>query len=125
MIKNNTDLEEVSFKNEIVYKSRVGSYLTKAFYIGSLVSVGLFFTSCEVGFVATEPVYVEHARPPQPSNMHIWVDGDWMYSRQTHSYSRRDGYWEKPHRGQTYVQGRWQSSPRGMHWSQGRWQRSR
>ena len=91
--------------------------------MASLLGVGLLFKSCIGGYIATEPVYVQSPRPPQPSNLHIWIDGDWTWSRQTHTYVQRNGYWEKPRPNRTYVAGYWQTSPKGRYWKSGHWQK--
>jgi hypothetical protein len=98
--------------------------LKKFIYIIGFVGIVLLANSCALGFVSTEPVYVESARPARPSNMHIWIDGDWVYNRQSHIYARNNGYWEMPSQNRTYVSGRWQSGPQGKYWEKGRWQRN-
>jgi len=56
----------------------------------SLAGMLMLLSSCTTtGYVASEPVYVEYARPAPPSKLHIWVDGDWVYNRQTSVYVRR------------------------------------
>jgi len=99
--------------------------LKKFFYLICLTGTGLFFTGCEMGYVATEPTYTENVRPAQPSNLHVWVDGDWVYSRQTHGYVRNNGYWQQPSQGRSYVSGHWQTTPKGHYWTKGHWQRNR
>lgn len=103
--------------------STIRKHVKKAIYITSLVGVGLLFNSCIGGYIATEPTYVEISRPPQPSNSHIWIDGDWFWSSQTHTYVQRNGYWEQPRPNHTYVAGNWQTSPKGRYWKSGHWQR--
>ena len=97
--------------------------LKKLIFISSIAGVGLFFNGCAAGYVATEPSYVEYSRPQRPSDMHIWVDGDWAFNRQTHAYVQRNGYWAAPSQGRVYVSGQWQSTPRGKYWSKGHWQK--
>jgi hypothetical protein len=104
--------------------ARVGRNLRKFIILTSLAGIGLFFNGCMGGYIITEPAYtVVSVRPPQPSNVHIWIDGDWAWNYQTHAYVQKTGYWERPRQGQTYVSGHWQSSPRGKYWVTGRWQR--
>ena len=43
----------------------------------SLLVTIFFFAGCEGAYVATEPTYIVPARPQQPSQQHIWIDGDW------------------------------------------------
>lgn len=115
--------EPESGMTETVNTYKTGSRLRKLFYVTSLAGLGLCFNACTSGYVATEPTYVESVRPARPSTMHIWVDGNWVYSRQNHNYRHNDGYWTKPSHGRTYIQGHWQSSPRGQYWVTGHWQR--
>ena len=103
--------------------TRFSKNLKKIVYISSLAAIGLFFNGCVGGYVATEPTYVEYSRPPQPSNLHIWIDGDWAWNNQTHVYVQRAGYWEKPRQGQNFVAGHWNTTPRGRNWTKGHWQR--
>lgn len=102
---------------------KVGRHLKKIIFLTSLVGMGLIFNACSVGYVATEPAYVEYSRPQQPSKLHVWIDGDWVYSSQTHTYAQKHGRWERPNQGRTYVSGHWQSTPRGKYWVAGSWQR--
>jgi hypothetical protein len=111
--------------NESGFNTKIGKNLKRFIYISSLAGMGLFFNSCIGGYVTTEPTYVEIARPVRPSNLHIWVDGNWVYSRHTHSYARNEGSWQQPVRGRTYVSGHWQTSAKGHSWTPGYWQRQR
>ena len=98
--------------------------MKKFIYLTGLAGILFLLKSCNTtGYVATEPTYVEIARPERPSNLHIWIDGDWVYSRQTHTYMRKNGYWARPNHGRTYVSGHWQLTPRGRYWIPGHWQR--
>lgn len=98
--------------------------MKKFFYLAILAVVMLVLNACStMGYVSTEPAYVEYTRPARPSNLHIWIDGDWAYSRQSHQYVRKNGYWQKPSRGRTYVSGSWQRTPQGLRWESGHWQR--
>lgn len=96
----------------------------KLIYLTSLAGIGLFLNSCTAGYVATEPSYVEYSRPQRPSELHIWVDGDWSFNRQTHSYVQQNGYWAAPNPGRVYVSGKWQTTPKGKYWSKGHWQKN-
>lgn len=102
---------------------KVCGHLKKYVYIIGLVGTGLFLNSCMAGYVATEPSYTEYSRPPQPSNLHVWVGGDWAWSNQNHAYVQRPGYWAPQRQNRTYVSGYWQASSRGKHWVAGRWQK--
>ena len=88
----------------------------------SLVITAFCFMSCaETGYVSMEPTYVEIERPMQPSNAHIWIDGDWIWQGQSRSYTRNQGHWDKPRNGRSYTQGHWESNGRGHHWISGKW----
>jgi len=96
----------------------------KFVYITSLAGIGLFFNGCMAGYVATEPTYSEYSRPQRPSDLHVWIDGDWVFNRQTQVYVQRNGYWMQPQQNRVYVSGHWQTTPRGKYWSKGRWQKN-
>jgi hypothetical protein len=116
-IAQNTGTKEFSFVSRIVKN------LKKIVIIGSLAGMGLLLNSCAVGYVDTEPAYVEYNRPAQPSSVHVWVNGYYAYNHRSHIYVQKHGYWHKPNKS-TYVQGHWQSSPRGSYWVNGTWQRN-
>ena len=97
--------------------------MKKVIYFICLAGMGLFLNSCIAGYIATEPGYVEYARPMRPSEQHIWIDGDWGWNNQTHVYVQRAGYWDRPRQGQSFVSGHWQSTPKGKSWSKGHWQK--
>jgi len=103
--------------------SKIGNYLKKFMYMTGFAGIALCFSACVPGYIATEPAYVENIRPLQPSPLHIWIDGDWLFNRQSHTYVQKVGYWEKPNQHRTYVSGHWQKSPRGNYWTAGHWQR--
>jgi len=103
--------------------TKVGGRIKRIIFLTSLTGIGLFFTACTAGYVATEPSYVEYSRPQRPSERHVWVDGDWAFNRQTHVYVQRNGHWQSPVQGRTYISGQWQTAPRGKYWSKGRWQK--
>ena len=105
--------------------AKLGKHLKKFIYLIPLVGIPICFDSCIPGYILSEPVYVEHARPPQPSNFHIWIDGDWVYHPQAHAYVKKEGYWKKPAPNRTYVSGYWQTTQRGHSWSPGHWQNQR
>jgi hypothetical protein len=105
---------------------KVGGYLKKIICLtglACLLGIGLFFNGCMAGYVATEPSYMQYDRPPQPSNLYVWIDGDWAWNNQSHVYVQKNGYWTKPRQNQTYVSGHWQASPKGKSWVRGHWQK--
>jgi hypothetical protein len=107
-----------------IYSQVKSNVMKKLIYLTSLVGMGLFVNSCSLGYVSTEPVYVENVRPARPSNMHIWIDGDWVYNRQTNAYARNAGYWEMQRQNRSYVSGQWQNGTRGKYWQRGHWQKN-
>jgi hypothetical protein len=118
--------EQFSDTTEINAVAKAGNRLRRIFYISSLATLALCFNACtSTGYVETEPVYVEYVRPPQPSNIHIWINGDWVYSRQDRAFKQKSGYWYKPNHSHSYVPGHWQSSPQGLYWAPGHWQKNR
>jgi P pilus assembly chaperone PapD len=98
--------------------------MKKIIFAASFAFMLLTLGSCtSQGYVSSEPTYIEYERPNRPSNLHIWIDGDWVYNRQTKVYVRQNGHWQKSSRNRTYVAGRWQSTPMGLVWQTGHWQR--
>lgn len=97
--------------------------MKKIILIGILAVVAVSLNSCLMGYVASEPAYVEYSRPARPNSTYIWIDGDYSWNVQSHSYVQRNGYWERPRPNQTYRAGSWQQTPKGKTWSKGRWQK--
>ena len=84
----------------------------------------LTFNSCVGEYVAAEPLYDDvYNRPASPGTEYIWIDGDWLWNRQTHVYMHEHGYWARPKPGRSYETGHWESEPRGKFWVKGRWNR--
>jgi hypothetical protein len=135
-MKNNEELES-NFQDTLVPElksgiteisavTKVGRQMRKIFYIVSLTGIGLCINACtSTGYVSTEPAYVEYSRPAQPSNLHVWINGDWVYNQQNHAYVQKNGYWEKPRHNREYMSGHWQTSPQGTYWVSGHYQRNR
>jgi hypothetical protein len=99
-------------------------YFKNLAYLTGLAGIILCSNACmTMGYVDTEPSYVIHSRPPQPSNLHIWIDGDWGWNRTSHAYVQKSGYWHKPVKSRTYNSGHWQASPKGHSWTRGSWKR--
>jgi hypothetical protein len=98
--------------------AKIGKHMKKSVYLVCLAGLGLFFNSCATGGYIT---YQESARPARPSNVHIWINGDWIFNNQTNTYVQNTGYWDKPEKDRTFVPGRWESTPRGHHWQPGHW----
>jgi hypothetical protein len=121
-VKDAIKLEPLLNSKESSLIARVGKPVKTFIYVTSLVGIGLLFNACMAGYVATEPVYMETARPARHSDGQIWINGDWSYNRQTRVYVQPTGYWQNPNRGRTYVSGHWQSTPRGKYWAKGHWQ---
>ena len=78
--------------------------MKKLIFLSGLMVMALFFSNCGPSYVSAEPTYIENARPPRPTNTHIWVDGNWVWNRRAHTYVHRNGYWVVPNRGRTYIQ---------------------
>jgi len=103
---------------------KVGKHVKKLIFITSLGGLAFIVQSCVPAYVEIEPTTtVEFVRPARPSNVHIWIEGGWVYSSRSHSYVQRNGHWDRPRQGRTYVPGNWESTPRGHKWKQGQWQK--
>lgn len=102
---------------------RAARYIKIITYTVLLFGIGIVFNSCMGGYVASEPAYVDYARPQRQYDNQIWIDGDWGWNSQTHVYVQKAGYWDRPRQGQRYVAGSWQTTPRGKSWSKGHWQK--
>ena len=104
--------------------SKFGRQLKKIIFLTGLAGIALSFNACMTsGYVTTEPGYVEYSRPPQPSNLHVWVNNDWGWNRSSHVYVQKKGYWQQPAQGRTYVSGHWTVTPKGHTWAPGRWKK--
>jgi hypothetical protein len=103
--------------------SKIRGKVRMLFFMAGLAGMGFFMNSCVAGYVGSEPIYVESFRPTAPSNVHVWIDGDWGWNFQRHVYVQKTGYWVKPRQGQAFVSGSWKSTPNGKSWSKGHWQR--
>jgi hypothetical protein len=57
----------------------------------------------------------------RPSSYHVWVDGEWIYTRGEYRY--QPGYWTRPARGMQYVAGHWEIARKGWYWEPGYWAR--
>jgi hypothetical protein len=124
--QNTITPELLSGITEISTIANGGRRMRKIFYIVCLAGIGISFNACmSTGYVETEPAYVEYSRPPQPSNNHIWINGDWQYNQQNHAYIQKNGYWEKPSNRRTHVSGHWEKSPQGSYWVSSHYERNR
>jgi hypothetical protein len=103
--------------------ARVGKYMKIFSYLVLFTGIAVVLNSCMGGYVASEPAYVDYARPQRQYDNQIWIDGDWGWNSQTHVYVQKAGYWDKPRQGQSYVAGSWQTTQRGKSWSKGHWQK--
>jgi hypothetical protein len=104
--------------------SKSGRPLKQIAYVTGLAGILFCFNGCfSTGYVTTEPVYVQHSRPAQPSTLHVWIDGDWGWNRSNKNYVQRNGYWKKPSQNKTYVTGSWKVTPKGHAWSKGHWKK--
>jgi hypothetical protein len=103
------------------FGNKFGSNLKKIAFVASLAGAALLFNSCSAGYVASEPAYMQYDRPSRPNEYAIWIDGDWNWSSRSQQYYQKNGYWDSPRHGQTYMSGYWQSTPKGKTWSKGHW----
>jgi hypothetical protein len=125
-IQNTITLKSVSVITEINAVTKVGRQMRKIFFIASIAGIGLSINACtSTGYVETEPSYVEYNRPPQPSTIYIWRNGDWKYNQQNRVYVQKSGYWEKPSHRRTHVAGHWESNTRGSYWVPSYYERNR
>ena len=93
-------------------------------YLFIFTAAAALLSSCEVGWVATEPSYeFEIERPVSPGVGYVWIDGGWRWDHDTHNYIREPGYWARQRHNSTYSKGYWKSGPRGKSWVQGHWRR--
>lgn len=121
--KNAIKRELLLNAGETIIGVKISRVLRKIFYSVCLAVIGISFSGCMAGYVASEPVYVEYDRPQRPGDLYVWIDGDWDWNSRSHSYVRRAGYWQQPRQGRTYESGHWQSTSKGKSWSRGHWQR--
>ncbi len=94
--------------------------------ISSILSILFFFLIVMSGcgpsnvVVRTRPVPPVYARPSAPYSNYVWVEGEWMRSRNGYVY--RKGYWAAPRaRYHNYRGGRWEQRRNGWYWVSGRW----
>ena len=118
-----TNYTTLASSKEVGFISKNRKYIKRIIFIGSFAGIGLLLNSCAAGYVATEPTYTEYSRPERPSELHVWVDGDWVYNQSSRVYVHNRGYWERPQQNRIYIQGAWQSTPKGKHWTKGRWEK--
>lgn len=104
-------------------KFSFGKHTNKIVAILCLGGVGLLTPSCVPAYVETVPIAVD-TRPNRPSDLHIWIEGNWVWSNQTRTYVHQNGYWDRPRNNHTYIQGQWNATPRGHKWQHGHWQRN-
>ena len=124
-VPESNHIETITATTRNIVFGKVVRNFKKLTILTILAGTGLFFNSCSTtGYVTSEPAYYEHPRPQRPSEVHVWIDGDWEYNRSSHAYVQRNGYWEQPRPNHNYVSGQWQSSPRGKYWTKGHWQKN-
>jgi hypothetical protein len=74
-----------------------------------LLASCLFMSCSGIGIVRSEPMYVEIERPRQPNSSYIWIEGDWLWQKDTRTYKNSNGRWEMPKHNRQYVQGHWEN----------------
>jgi hypothetical protein len=62
-------------------------------------------------------------RPAAPGPHHIWVEGEWRWSKHDGRYVWAGGYWLKERPGHEWVPGHWAEVPGGVRWEVGHWRR--
>ena len=98
--------------------------MKRLFFLSLLTGVLIILNACiTTGYVASEPTYVEFVRPVRPSELHIWIDGEWRYNRSQQAYFQGKGYWKKPDEGRNFIKGHWFETSRGQTWVPGHWQK--
>jgi hypothetical protein len=107
-----------------VKNSHSNGYMKIPIFLLMLLSAMPFLNSC-VGYIESEPSYVEIERPARPSVEHIWIDGGWRWDYRNHIYVQRPGYWVQSRQGRSYIKGHWEAGPKGKRWIDGHWQRER
>ena len=130
-MKNLQKVSEIELKQKtdsritgIVFNYSFGPHINKMIAIVCFGGIGLLTPSCVPAYVETEPIEVVDVRPSRPSDVHIWIEGNWVWSNQSGTYVHRNGYWDRPRHNHTYIQGQWNATPRGHKWQQGHWQRN-
>jgi len=86
-----------------------------------LLASFLFISCTGVGYVRSEPMYVEIEKPRQPSSAYIWIEGDWLWQKNTRTYKNSNGRWEIPQHNKQYRPGHWENRRKGNRWVPGRW----
>ncbi len=94
--------------------------MKKSIFILAIFTTLSLFTACSAGYVSTEPTYQE-TQTPRPTVRHIWVEGNWVWNRQSRSYQHAAGLWVIPHQNRIYQRGHWVRTNRGSRWQKGRW----
>ena len=94
--------------------------------IFSTLSILIFFLLVMAGcgpssvVVHTRPAPPVYVRPAAPYPNYVWVDGEWIRSRNGYVY--RKGYWAPPRtRYHHYRPGHWEQRRHGWYWVSGRW----
>jgi hypothetical protein len=105
---------------------KLNKYLRIFLYLIIFTGAGTLLNSCVggYGYVSSEPDYdYEYARPESPGEGYIWIDGDWLWDNDAHTYIHQRGYWARPRNNRSYQAGHWESRPEGKIWIKGRWSR--
>jgi hypothetical protein len=118
-------IETITVSSGNIFIGKVFSHFRKLILLTILAGTGLFFNACSTnGYVTSEPAYYEHPRPHRPSEVHVWIDGDWQYNRTSRVYVKNSGSWQQPRPNHTYVAGQWQTAPKGKYYTKGHWQKN-
>jgi hypothetical protein len=86
--------------------------------LAAVISLGAI--SCGGGYyVTTRPSPPYYERPIRPGPDYVWIDGEWVWSGNTYTYT--NGYWAAPRPYRTWVVGEWRPRGNGWYWRRGRW----
>ena len=105
---------------------KLKKYLRIFLYLIIFTGAGTLLNSCAggYGYVSSEPYYdYEYARPVSPGEGYIWINGDWLWDNDAHTYVHQRGYWARERHNREYEAGHWDSRPQGKIWIKGRWSR--
>lgn len=105
---------------------KLKKYLKIFLYLAIFTGAGTLLNSCAggYGYVSSEPNYdYEYARPEAPGAGYIWIDGDWLWDNNAHTYVHQRGYWARERHNRSFEAGHWEDRPQGKIWIKGRWSR--
>ena|SRR5450631_4328986 len=96
--------------------------MKKHFLYCGVIILTCAVSSCVVHeryIVRERPSEVVYVRPAPPSQEHIWISGDWVWSGG--GYHWREGRWERRREGVRWYNGYWRNPKGGWKWTTGHW----